>query len=594
MTNLFKVEGQTLTPLAIYEAVSDTVNYLTFAFSFDSEWDGLTKSAVFTKGDDEYEVVLTSDAITADDHVNLSAGVWEISVVGDLVVDAVVTRQITTSSYNFNVTQSSATSGGVFPPSVASQVYVNVNQATPQTFVGGIPKLAADRVIENENDMVDAKHVADVVATVTADDFNHNDLANKQGGTTDEFYHVTAAEKTVIEHTSGTNTGDQNASSVPITDAGGYYDATTVEGALQEVQYDLNSFIIRGTNLFNPNAIPIDGGYYGSSGSWQANAAYTTYKIEVPYNVTIKTNITQRYSLAFFNASNVPVAGVGYGAGTWTDTIVVANNSTIKYMAFAVSNYNVTNLVFVVGSSVPSSYVYYDDYLNGVKLQPTSVGLSLLIFGDSITETATVSDDGATYTENTRKNWPLYAKNFLQLGAMWNYAKSGASIKDKPDVLARQKLSVQISTAIANSRPADIIVVSAGVNDGDADLGDYATALGKATLADLDKTLLNEAARWAFWTIRTAYPEALCFYALPIQYQAAEPQLLLRSNMIAMANRYNFIVIDATYESGIVRDFEVAGAQGRDLSDGLHPDTSGQKKMSRLYCSKILNALSGK
>lgn len=41
---------------------------------------------------------------------------------------------------------------------------------------------------------------------------DHNSFANKQGGTTDEFYHVTAAEKTVIENTSGANTGDQDLS----------------------------------------------------------------------------------------------------------------------------------------------------------------------------------------------------------------------------------------------------------------------------------------------------------------------------------------------------------------------------------------------
>jgi len=159
MTNLFKVEGQTLTPIEIYPAVSDTVNYLTFLFTFSYDWDGLTKSAIFTKGDDVFEVELTNDAIAADEHVNLSAGVWEISVVGDTVVDAVVTRQITTSSYNYTVTQASATSGGVFPPSIASQVYVNVNQATPQRFVGGIPKLAADREISDDNDLTDKKHV---------------------------------------------------------------------------------------------------------------------------------------------------------------------------------------------------------------------------------------------------------------------------------------------------------------------------------------------------------------------------------------------------------------------------------------------------
>lgn len=89
---------------------------------------------------------------------------------------------------------------------------VMLDQTTEQEIINGVPKLAADRVISDDHHIVDKKHVADAVAAVTADDFNHNDLANKQGGTTDEFYHVTAAEKTVIEHTSGTNTGDQDVS----------------------------------------------------------------------------------------------------------------------------------------------------------------------------------------------------------------------------------------------------------------------------------------------------------------------------------------------------------------------------------------------
>ena len=37
----------------------------------------------------------------------------------------------------------------------------------------------------------------------------HNNLSSLQGGTTDQYYHVTASEKTVVSNTSGTNTGDQ-------------------------------------------------------------------------------------------------------------------------------------------------------------------------------------------------------------------------------------------------------------------------------------------------------------------------------------------------------------------------------------------------
>lgn len=161
MTSLFDVKGQTLTPLETFDVVSETVNYLTFAFMFSYDWDGLTKSAIFTKGDDKHEVVLVNDAITADKHVNLSAGEWTLSVVGSTVVDAVVTKQITTTPYTFTVTQADAVEGEMFPPSVASQVYVNVNQTTPQTFVGGVPKLAADRVIDHDNEIADKKYVDD-------------------------------------------------------------------------------------------------------------------------------------------------------------------------------------------------------------------------------------------------------------------------------------------------------------------------------------------------------------------------------------------------------------------------------------------------
>lgn len=41
----------------------------------------------------------------------------------------------------------------------------------------------------------------------------HNNLAGLQGGTSNEYYHVTAAEKTVVANTSGTNTGDNATNS---------------------------------------------------------------------------------------------------------------------------------------------------------------------------------------------------------------------------------------------------------------------------------------------------------------------------------------------------------------------------------------------
>lgn len=49
-------------------------------------------------------------------------------------------------------------------------------------------------------------------ALETLDDINHNDLGGLQGGTADEYYHLTSAEHTVVGNTSGANTGDQDLS----------------------------------------------------------------------------------------------------------------------------------------------------------------------------------------------------------------------------------------------------------------------------------------------------------------------------------------------------------------------------------------------
>lgn len=216
-------------------------------------------------------------------------------------------------------------------------------------------------------------------------------------------------------------------------------------------------------------------------------------------------------------------------------------------------------------------------------------GKSLLCFGDSITQTATVSNNGATYTEGNRTNWPTFSKVDLGISSMYNYAKAGASFeeKSKDDM---QKVTYQISSAIANSRAGDIIVVSAGTNDRvEVDnMSDYNTAMGKATLADLDRTKVYEALRWCFWTIKENYPNAICFCATPIQRASSEQPPELIEAITKMAKRYNFIIIDAFNESGIVRENEVISGQGAYLSDGTHPDINGQRLLANLYSAKIL------
>jgi len=77
--------------------------------------------------------------------------------------------------------------------------------------------------------------------------YDHNNLNNIQGGTSEEYYHVTSTEKTIIENTSGINTGDQDLQS--ITDEGN----TTTSGASFGGDISTTGKVTAGADAVNPD-----------------------------------------------------------------------------------------------------------------------------------------------------------------------------------------------------------------------------------------------------------------------------------------------------------------------------------------------------
>lgn len=233
---------------------------------------------------------------------------------------------------------------------------------------------------------------------------------------------------------------------------------------------------------------------------------------------------------------------------------------------------------------------YNIDKFLGKKIwhDSATTNIKMVVFGDSITETASMSDDGTNYVEGTRINWLSFAKGLLNTTNFKNYAKSGASYRDRAGLEFRQKISNQIllSLADSNNDDTDIIVISAGTNDYQDNfvLGDYATAMSKET-DQLDRNVFYEAVRWAFAKLREKYPSALCFAATPIQRADREPVPELSEAIVKMANRYGFIVVNAEFESGIIRDNE--DGKHTLLSDGLHPNRKGSLILGNLFASVI-------
>lgn len=223
-------------------------------------------------------------------------------------------------------------------------------------------------------------------------------------------------------------------------------------------------------------------------------------------------------------------------------------------------------------------------------------GKKVLIFGDSIQETSFNWDVAPpAYTEGGRTNANTMYRGYQKFArTLRNYAGSGARYRNVAGLTNKQKIDFQITTAIANTASADIIIICCGTNDGapnSTDLGTFATAMSKGSLAALDKTKYYEAIRWAFWSLATAYPTAKVFVGNVLPRADLANSVYDNNNLAIqqMAAQYGFIYVNQRDESGINRANETWGANGVDLVDGLHPNHNGWLKIGN-YWNGIFNA----
>lgn len=258
-------------------------------------------------------------------------------------------------------------------------------------------------------------------------------------------------------------------------------------------------------------------------------------------------------------------------------------------------------------------------------------GKNVLIFGDSITDccdiTVNESNQTTAYSFRNPSNsyvngggetvrfsmWPKILTANKSLFDVRNYAKFGATYKDGTPSAGneRQNVSYQIQIAendinnpngvfpTVGAYKPDIVIFSLGTNDGVPN-DTPSSALSKlvrdadttinvaASLANMDRSKFCEAVLWAFLKVKSLFPMAQCFCVTPLQ--SANRNTIpgtLHDYLKEMAERYNYIVIDGSYTSGITRELNNAGALGEYLIDGLHPNEKGQNMMARMIISAL-------
>lgn len=266
---------------------------------------------------------------------------------------------------------------------------------------------------------------------------------------------------------------------------------------------------------------------------------------------------------------------------------------------------------------------------NIISKYPDAHGCVFMSLGDSITT------EGYYINKLRQLLAPSKYYNLAVASATWADRTDTTSYDGDPqftgdqnqNVLGNQLQKIINNPDVYNVAP-DIIIISAGTNDGqpvpistslqdiiaNIDTHFYANSsaipITNPTFDDSD-TYMNHrktiagSMRYVVCKLQEMYPNARIYILTPIQgchYQRdygssiAAKQLYISE----VAKHLGIPVIHVGEECGIQADFEYQGAMwtgpsgsnersGRDLVDGLHPNTSGGWKMAKYIAKKLLN-----
>lgn len=157
----FEINNQILVRTDKNKIVADSRNYLYAEFAFLSEdWNGITKTAIFRKGNKSFKIILDEDNICLVPWEVLECGTMFVSVFGgDLITTNSLAVSIMGSGYSEGETPSEPT------PDVYSQILERINNLeVGEVSDERIAAVVTEYLAENPVDGVDTAEVERIVA----------------------------------------------------------------------------------------------------------------------------------------------------------------------------------------------------------------------------------------------------------------------------------------------------------------------------------------------------------------------------------------------------------------------------------------------
>ena len=254
-----------------------------------------------------------------------------------------------------------------------------------------------------------------------------------------------------------------------------------------------------------------------------------------------------------------------------------SNNSPTQFGDLSILNFGVD------GDSITSGNQW--SYYAAQELKFAThhnVAVGSATFGDREAN----SSEGMKYTQNYDD------PDFAGISGGWQPTDDPIEIQKRCNNCARVHVQKFISEVTAGTYPIpDIFVFAMGTNDGT--IGTIEDALNGKDANDLSaevRRTMAGGARWAIQKIIETYPNCRVYVSAPIQRadETANEKGLQKTDILrSICNGLSVGFFNTFGECGITEKLETG--TGRYLSDGLHPDTEGQKLMGRYLAKEIRN-----